>query len=533
MLKRPLSPGPLPAAKRIHVSQARSRASLPEPTFDTLLYDELILHIFSYLPYTDLCSIQATNRNWARLALDNQLWKSLYLGEFGRARLRGGRGFAGRTDGREVRKLPGRHVKAASSEDLKDWKWMFRISSNWRTGRCHVSQLRAQDEPDDDPQLNGQERELSGRTHMILSGTHTIFASSQPSHSPTITLLTPSGQVQTIHSPPARPQPHPVQITALAVDQSPPDALSSVTRLAVCFSNGEFAVHTLSARTHSYTPALRTARTAPIEQAAYHHPLLLTLSQSFALSVYELTDNGGVHLAHILTSFTSFPPASLVLTTPEPQLYKAVLTYASPVYPKHWSIGVTEVLLSAAPPEPAGAASIRLLSTRSTRAFDVPPGFVDAAKLRGVREQWGRKVGGVAAAQTDGRWVVLAPAAASTLFSSAAPSSTFANLAPTSVPLQLYRLSFPPLPAPPKLVFVRSLHGQTGAVAALALADGRCVSLGVDGRIWVWDLEGGAGAEVAQGEMGADAFAKGSVVFDDRRIVSAGARGVVVRNFDV
>ena len=59
-----------------------------------------------------------------------QLWKSLYIREFGRTRLRGVRGFIGRGDGREVRPLPGR----ARSEDVKDWKWMFRISLNWRRG---------------------------------------------------------------------------------------------------------------------------------------------------------------------------------------------------------------------------------------------------------------------------------------------------------------------------------------------------------------------------------------------------------------
>ena len=53
-------------------------------------------------------------------------------------RLRGVRGFIGRGDGREVRPLPGR----AKAEDVKDWKWMFRISSNWRTGAYWLLLLR-------------------------------------------------------------------------------------------------------------------------------------------------------------------------------------------------------------------------------------------------------------------------------------------------------------------------------------------------------------------------------------------------------
>ena len=89
---------------------------------------------------------------------------------------------------------------------------------------------------------------------------------------------------------------------------------------------------------------------------------------------------------------------------------------------------------------------------------------------------------------------------------------------------------------------MRSLHGQTGPVSALALADGRCVSLGLNGSIWVWDLEGGTGAEVAAPDsvsidsglnLGDDRLVKGTVVFDEKRIITAGASGVVVRRFDV
>ena len=89
---------------------------------------------------------------------------------------------------------------------------------------------------------------------------------------------------------------------------------------------------------------------------------------------------------------------------------------------------------------------------------------------------------------------------------------------------------------------MRTLHGQIGPVSALALADGRCVSLGVNGSIWVWDLEGGTGAEVSSGEsidpndlgsLDVSPFTKGSIVFDERQIVTAHSGGVEVRRFDV
>ena len=94
-----------------------------------------------------------------------------------------------------------------------------------------------------------------------------------------------------------------------------------------------------------------------------------------------------------------------------------------------------------------------------------------------------------------------------------------------------------------------------GPVSTLALADGRCVSLGVNGSIWVWDLEAGTGTEVNSGisdgigdadedeEARAEAWetvrlrmlsgTRGAVVFDDRRIVSSTGSGVEVRRFDI
>ena len=75
MSKHLLSPAPLPAAKRPHtlIADRVAQDLQPQTTFDSLLFDELILVIFSYLSYTDLSAIQCINRNWSRLSLDNQV----------------------------------------------------------------------------------------------------------------------------------------------------------------------------------------------------------------------------------------------------------------------------------------------------------------------------------------------------------------------------------------------------------------------------------------------------------------------------
>ena len=384
-------------------------------------------------------------------------------------------------------------------------------------------------------------------SQITLAGQYTIICSPEPSYSPSILVLSPSAPKHVIHVAPIHAQ-QPVRVTALAVDQSSSRA-SANPYIATCVSNGDIYVHDLHlpSRKHHYAPPFKTPRTAPITHAAYCHPVLVTLSESFSLSVYDLTHEA-MQVVHVLTSFTSFPPASLVLTMPETQMYKLLLTYASPVYPAHWSVGVTEVILSRAtlhhsPTSPFTSPTrphSLLLSTRSTRAFDIPAGWIDEAKLRAVREQWGRKVGSVAGTQTDGRWVVLAPAVAGETH----PQGGFT---PASLPLQLYRLSSPPLRAgavaTPRLTFVRSLLGPTSPVSALAVADGRCVSLGADGRVWVWDLENGWGTEVASlasdssgSELGDDdpSALRGTIAFNERRIITAGAAGsVVIRDFDV
>jgi len=130
MSKRSLTPHNFPPAKRLHTIHPSPRQRCI-PIVDALS-DELILSILSYLSWVDLCVIQLINKNWARLALDNQLWKKHFILTFGKPRLRGARGPPVRSDGREVRPLPSRTRVEDSA--YKDWKWMFRVSSNWQKG---------------------------------------------------------------------------------------------------------------------------------------------------------------------------------------------------------------------------------------------------------------------------------------------------------------------------------------------------------------------------------------------------------------
>ena len=407
--------------------------------------------------------------------------------------------------------------------------------------------------------------------HILLAGNLTITASSQASRYPPIHLRVATGQTHTVLAN-SLTRECPTQITALALDQSPPPSSLSNLGLASFISTGEFTIYSvnhinpsLSSRRLTYVPVAPNTRVTPIIQAVYHHPLLITLSENFHLSLYNLSGDSVTH-SQTLTSFTSYPPSSLVLSATPGGGYKLVLAYAITVYPAHWSIGATELIISgvSSSPQPLSLSPIRsnldppltVVATRTTRAFEVPNGWMDEKKLCSMREQWGRKVQKVADTQTDGKWVIIAPderSASRTRYSQTSSSSLNSGASSTSSPeastyfsihspthLQLYRLHFPSsnsAATPPKLTFVRTLHGQTGSISSLALADGRCVSLSLNGSIWVWDLEGGGGAEVAPAcdidleDEGV--FGKQTVVFDERRIISVGRSGMQIRRFDI
>ena len=484
---------------------------------------------------------------------------------YGRTRLRGVRGVIARPDGREVKPLPGR----AKDESSRNWKWMFRISSNWRrgmvtirivdnaahfSGRCLV-----------EPMLQRSLREQD--SHIIIAGTTVITAPRCASQQPTVTVVESPRAVQTFKY--EREDDSPAAITTLCLDQSPES--SSRVSLACFLSTGDFSIFQFNprgpfsaTRIFNHTPRVRRPRsTGHVVQAAFYYPLIVTLSEDFTLSVYDLS-SGSVRQTQSLKSFTSYPPSSLVLSAPTPTTFKIVLAYSIPVYPHHWSAGASELIISNDPTTPSAPTSplstqpsfaeefrlatfnaMNVVASRTIRAIDVPSGWIDEQRLHLMREQWSRKVISVADTQTDGKWLILAPGDGPRESSASPfPSPSSSNTTPqlhSSPGLQLYRLVFPTqrssgLPSPPRLTFVRTLHGQRSAVSALAVADGRCVSLGYNGSIWVWDLEHGTGAEVAPAIDNIDASflaGRGTVSFDDRQIVTSHLGQLAVRRFDV
>jgi hypothetical protein len=290
-----------------------------------------------------------------------------------------------------------------------------------------------------------------------------------------------------------------LNITAIALDQSQPSG--SKYRLAVFYSTGTFCLFQISPFSPkdskeilNYTPSIvARQRVGHVIQAAYHHPLLISLSSSFTLFLYEIQSSDAplssqVRLTQTLTSFTSYPPTSLILSRPSAQLYKLILAYTVPVYPHHWTTGITELIIS----------SFLVQSTHSSTTFSLSPGWTAIRQddlTETLNEHRMLKLPTVSSTSTDGRYVALS--------------------SPDSASIQLFKLSS--RASGSKLSFIRHLHGHISAVQALSLADGRCVSLSQDGALWIWDLDRG-GVEVKTENL-EKLPSSTKVLFDERRII--------------
>lgn len=65
------------------LAMKRRRSSVSELRGLSRLFelDELFLRVLGYLDAEDLANAQRVSKHWARLAVDPQLWKRLYLRE--------------------------------------------------------------------------------------------------------------------------------------------------------------------------------------------------------------------------------------------------------------------------------------------------------------------------------------------------------------------------------------------------------------------------------------------------------------------
>ncbi|KNC48727.1 uncharacterized protein AMSG_00502 [Thecamonas trahens ATCC 50062] len=102
-----------------------------EDLFD-YLPDELVLHVFKFLPTVDVCKAASVCRRWHRLTGDTVLWKYLYLRfqeqRFERLQAQGGSLYA--------------HCPTRLSLDLWRWRDAYRAQFNWSKGEFTVREVK-------------------------------------------------------------------------------------------------------------------------------------------------------------------------------------------------------------------------------------------------------------------------------------------------------------------------------------------------------------------------------------------------------
>ncbi|PVG02388.1 hypothetical protein CPB86DRAFT_576350 [Serendipita vermifera] len=488
--KRPRSPTALSeahAAKRQRLSGQNFRRKL---TFDLALADELVLVIFGYLQAADLCRAERVSQSWKRLAVDNELWKALFQQAFGRLRLRGARSTLG-TLNRSIKPLRNRQLPDIQELPPSYWKGLYRVARNWQTGR-NVTQIS-------NPLGTANDLTTAKPLVLLLGKGAAITSAGCLASSPEIT-ITQNQWEMTLRSSKTGIV-SPIRVSSFALNQVISAELS--TCLAVFYSTEKkfshlsvFHVNTeLKAFKETFIITPKVLR-GPISHSAYHSNLLISLSSTFQVDIYQIPSNSGSKpvLVRTVSSFSSFPPSSLTICRPNPLSHKVLLSYAVPVYPKHWSVATTELHVD----EDAD-----ISSTRTLRAYQAKEG--PASEAENFRRAAAGRMPAVTSVQSDGRHLVVAPQGENYM--------------------ELYRLR------QSSLAFVKILFGPVKSICAIAVADGRCVCISLDGVIWIYDLDGDWGVEV-QDKIDYVDETNTQLYFDDRRIVVTTPTHIQTISFD-
>lgn len=484
--------------------------------------DELFLRVLGYLDAEDLASAQRVSKHWARLAVDPQLWKRLYLREFWihRSQLTPGRyphphhsrlvhtRSGTSTPLRPIARLPSRAFPPPSpspspapsdeGDDADvvrhegvDWKRMVRLGTNWANGNVLEASLPLPLPPSP---VSRPSEPGPGDHHLALFPNFICTASPT---SPLVQVYGAGGvgagtggtgpaPLGIVPPPPGWSTPsRPDNVTAICADEAvqPPDAVSGgrvlPARLAIFYASGGFAVVKLRfdgrlvwTRESVWDRRTRPPRSGdggdgdPVVLAAFHHPVLVTCSLSFRVSAYVLAQ--AVTHVRTLHSDVAFHPAALSLA-PHGPAFRATLTYCTPVYPSSWTISVQELGVELS----ATGGEVRRGECYRVRPSPPSPGGTPWPRRLHPIDGVSRAIG----VGTDGRWVVLA-GADSVIHVFALPS------------------------AKGGIAHAQTLLAPSGGVSALALQSGRCVSGGADGKVLVWELDEDSGADGDEARVG-------------------------------
>ncbi|KAG8997186.1 hypothetical protein FRB93_000472 [Tulasnella sp. JGI-2019a] len=471
-----------PAFKRLRLVEGSAPCS--GDIYFNSLSDEVVLLIFSnLLDFRDLVVCNQVDKHWATLSDDNSLWKRLFLRDNPSQRLRGGsRCFSPRWVmeagplGREIKPLPSKlkqtvlYAYEQVEPELADGCAVESIAGNI-DGRPRISATSCG----------------SASQNLVVAGETIISAVGLD------LMISCSGK-----SPHRIPSSN--QIACIALDHSTITSQVSALhaavdiRVACLYNTGAFMVLSIpdhnperTSILHSVQPAARSTGSGARE-AVYKHPLVISISLDSELAIWDL--RSPTRPIHKLLSYISFPPLSLSLSSTS-NTWKLLVAHCAPVYPSHWLPAASEITLE----EEAGR--FRVVGSRKTPSLAASSGWVTEQESREMEIEWSKKLGRVEIMETDGKFLVIAGV--------------------DSV-LQLYRVYYKPKF---RLSYVSTLTGHTFGIDTLTVTDGRCVSVGKDGKLRIWDLEGGWASQVTTAFelQNTETPKMRGLAFDERRVV--------------
>ncbi|KAG8875035.1 hypothetical protein FRB97_005483 [Tulasnella sp. 331] len=360
-----------------------------------------------------------------------------------------------------------------------------RLSRNWRIGRC----IRES--------IPGGFGDRSTSRHCTFRSQNLVVAGEAiiSTFGPDLVITRLDESPHRIHSS--------QEIACIALDHSTttntsPAHHTADTRVACFLIDGSFTVYSVPdsnlARTsvlHSLqSPSRSNANEA--REAVYKHPLVITISADSELAIWDVRTPP--RPIYRLRSYTSFPPLSLSLSSTA-NAWKLLVAHCAPVYPSHWLPSASELTLV----EEAGR--FKVTGSRKTPSLAASTGWIDEQECREMELEWSRKLGRVEIVETDGKFLVVAG---------------------VDNVLQIYRIHYKPQF---RLSYIGTLNGHTFGVSALKVADGRCVSVGKEGTLRIWDLEAGWTSEVVDAIARPDGNLPNirGLAFDERRAIAMDA----------
>ncbi|KAK2054591.1 F-box domain-containing protein [Colletotrichum caudatum] len=263
-------------------SKVDSKPVFADEDLISLLSDELLLRILSFLPISDLLGIAPVSRRFHHLSSDSQLWRTLYYHRFvlPRAlRIPGLRNGSARESTRvhySARRTvwaDGGWGRTGGSGEFVDWKRQYKLRHNWASGKASVEELKVGEAPS---ALSEPRKTFAKVVEGIVITADSVFGLRAWD------LKTREAVAQVgFGEGPEKTTP-----TCLAVDDQSFE--NKTLDVLVGFLDGSFGAWRLDLKGQRFLSRYRHEKSSNgrLLEIAYRHPFVLTATESVIISLY-------------------------------------------------------------------------------------------------------------------------------------------------------------------------------------------------------------------------------------------------------